>query len=62
MIPPCNNFIVVLSDSILDMSVILSGSPFIFDTGNNLAITFLFLYFLAVFVNWNAPLQSFLLL
>ena len=32
MIPPCNTFIVVVSDSTLDMSVILSGSPFVFDT------------------------------
>ena len=29
---PCNNFIVVLSDSTLDMYVIFSGSPFVFDT------------------------------
>ena len=27
-----NTFIVVLSDSTFDMSVILSGSPFVFDT------------------------------
>ena len=29
VILPCNTFIVVLSDSTLDMSVILSGSPFV---------------------------------
>ena len=32
MILPCNTFIVVLSDSTLDMSVIFSCSPFVFDT------------------------------
>ena len=31
VIPHCNSFIVVLSDSTLDMSVILSGSLFVFD-------------------------------
>ena len=31
MILPCNTFIIVLSDSTLDMSIILSGSPFVFD-------------------------------
>ena len=29
---PCNSFIVGLSDSTLDMSIILSGSPLVFDT------------------------------
>ena len=28
----CNTFIVILSDSTLDMSVIFSDSPFVFDT------------------------------
>ena len=28
----CNTFVVVLSDSTLDVYVILSGSPFVFDT------------------------------
>ena len=32
VILPCNTFIVVLSDSTLDMSVIFSGSSFAFDT------------------------------
>ena len=32
VILPCNTFIIVLSDSTLDMSVILSGSPFVFYT------------------------------
>ena len=32
VIVPCDTFIVVLSDSTLDMSVIFSGSPFVFDT------------------------------
>ena len=32
VILPCDTFIVVLSDSTLDMSVIFSGSPFVFDT------------------------------
>ena len=32
MILPCNTFIVALSDSTLDMSDILSGSPFVYDT------------------------------
>ena len=31
VILPCNTFIVVLSDSNSDMSVIFSGSPFVFD-------------------------------
>ena len=31
VILPCNTFIFVLSDSTLDMSVILSASPFVFD-------------------------------
>ena len=29
VILPCNTFIVVLSDSTLDMSVLLAGSPFV---------------------------------
>ena len=32
VILPCDTFIFVLSDSTLDMSVIFSGSPFVFDT------------------------------
>ena len=32
MILASNTFIIVLSDSTLDMSVILSGKPFVFDT------------------------------
>ena len=32
VILPCNTFIVVLSDSTLDMYVIFSGRPFVFDT------------------------------
>ena len=32
VILPCNTFIVVFSDSTLDMSVIFSGSHFVFDT------------------------------
>ena len=32
VILPCNTFIIVLSDSTLDMSNILSGRSFVFDT------------------------------
>ena len=32
VILPCDTFIVVFSDSTLDLSVIFSGSPFVFDT------------------------------
>ena len=32
VILPYNSFIIVLSDSTLDMSIILSCSPFVFDT------------------------------
>ena len=70
-------FIVVFSDSTLDMSVILSGSPFVLTLpGSTTPLKFFRLWYsLVVFVstvllifefpgrlaNWNAPLQSFLL-
>ena len=71
---PCNTFIVVLSDSISDMSVIFSCSPFVFYTPwkyyclQHSTTILLMWYSLVVFVstaiisfvNWNAPLQSFL--
>ena len=73
VILPCNTFIVVLSDSTLDMSVIFSGSPFVFDTPwkyfclqHSTAILLIVvlpgsirLDIFLFFVDWNAPLQSF---
>ena len=76
MIIPGNTFIVVLSDSTLDMFVIFSGSPFVFYTPwkyfclqHSTAILLIVVlpgsirldsYF--NFVTWNAPLQSILML
>ena len=52
VIPPCNTFIVLLSDSTLDMSVILSVSPFVFDTHWNF-------FFLAVLLIGMLPCSQF---
>ena len=60
MILPCNTFIVVRPGSTLDMYVILSGSPFLTLPGSTYRL--LILVFPGSFVNWKAPLQSFLLL
>ena len=58
VILPCNTFIVVLPGSTL---VILSGSP-LFLTLPGSTYRLLILVFSGSFVNWNARLQSFLLL
>ena len=59
MILPCNYFTALLSDSTLDMSVILFGSPFVFTLPGS-RYSLLILVFLGSFVNWDA--ESFLLL
>ena len=76
VILPCNTVIVVLSDRTLDMSVVFSGSPFVFTLPGstfvcNTPLQSFGLWYspvvfvstaILIFVNWNAPLQSFLLL
>ena len=73
----CSTFIVVFSDSTLDMSYILSGSPFVLTLPGSttplksfwlwyslvvfVSTVLLILIFPGSFANWKAPLQSFLL-
>ena len=55
VILPCNTFIFVLSDSTLDMSIILSGSLFVFTLPGS-TYRLLILVYPGSFVNWIAPL------